>query len=312
MTTRLLSSILALSIALPPAAARAQDPSWPPAASAAYTEGKNAYAAGNYDAALSGYRRAYAAMPEPLIHRQGRDAVLGSLRSTYYRLYEASRERAQLCAWRATLVTHTDELRTRGATGADVQGLEGLRAQVDADVARDFPGDPHCAPQASPAVTPSPAPISTTPVTTPTTTTTTRPPAVMTVPPLQPTATQPAEATPDPRVFRAGGILLGAGIIGLLGMGAGLVVADNREQALIDLEKMTDAAGKITQADRDRADQFRNQGRIATNAAIGAGVAGGVFLVTGVVLMIVGRKGRKNPTVAPTAGIWGLAVHGRF
>lgn len=324
--TRALSVALAVALASTPATGMAQDASWPAAATAADAEGKAAYSNGNYAGALVAFQRAYASMPDPVAQRKGREAVLGSLRSTYTRLYEASRDRAHLCAWRATLVAHIDALRGRLGSSAmsETMGLDGLRAQVDADVARDFPGDPHCVPPSSGTpvapvggVTPtsSPAPAGAPIPATTTTPVATRPPAVQTVPPLPPKQEAPPVGPTEAqqKMWRAGGIMLGAGIIGMLGMGAGLIVADNREKALYDLDAMIKATeNDPTEADLERAEQFRRQGTIASHAAIASGIAGGVFLVTGVALMIAGRNGRRGATVAPQVGVWGIAVRGQF
>jgi hypothetical protein len=314
-----MSVVLAASLVATPGEVRAQDASWPAAATQADAEGKAAYSSGDYAGALAAFQRAYAAMPDPVAQRRGREAVLGSLRSTYTRLYEASHERAQLCAWRATLVSHTDALRARlGASATqETMGLDGLRAQVDADVARDFPGDPHCVPPSATAVagaptsSPAPAPVTTT------TPVYTRPPAVQTVPPLPPRQEPAPVGSTDreQKMWRAGGISLGVGILGLLGMGAGLVVADNREKAIVDLEEMlADKNLKPTEDDIERADRFRRQATIASGAAIGLGIGGGVLLITGIALMAAGRNGRRanQASVAPTVGVWGLAVGGRF
>lgn len=313
---RFLTPVLALTLALP-TQVYAQDASWPAAATAAHAEASAAYSAGDYSKALTGYQRAYAAMPDPIAQRNGRDAILGSLRSTYARLYEASRDRSQLCAWRATLVGHTEALRSRGASLADTQGLEGLKAQVDADVARDFPGDPHCVPPTpASAPTASPAPASTSPVTPAPTTTPapTRPPAVMTVPHPQPAPASPSDPkAPDPRMWRAGGIMLGVGVIGLLGMATGLVVADNREKAILDLDRrIKDSGEPPTQIDIDLADRYRHQATTANTIAIAAGITGGVFVVTGAILMIVGRKSRRAAVAPQAGGVWGLAIRGQF
>lgn len=287
---------MALLLALPPTSAQAQAPevTLPPDAAAEHARAMAAYSAGNYAEALAGFRRAYAALPDPVGHREGRDVVLGSLRSTWGRLYETTRAREHLCAWRATLVDHTEALRAALGETAETERLADLTRRVDEDVARDFPAEPRCvtdepaAPEAAApaAVEPAPLPVAAAPVDRP---------------------------VVKDRTRRTGGALLGVGVASLLGMTAALIVAGDRRRAIAGLDEELTSSGRPASADDfNQVDRLRRQGLAANGAAIAAGIVGGALVVTGAALMLRGRKHRTRASVGPQLGVWGIAVRGEF
>ena len=50
------------------------------------------------DQAIAELQQAYAAMPDPVVHRTGRDLVLSSLRGVHLERYRQSGQRVDLCA----------------------------------------------------------------------------------------------------------------------------------------------------------------------------------------------------------------------
>lgn len=104
----------------------------------------------------------------------------------------------------------------------------------------------------------------------------------------------------------AGAGLLGLGVVGLAVMTGGLVMG----------KRANDISGIDPNDIPGRRDQF-DRGRVGNGMAIGGGVAGGVLLVTGAVLLGVGLSQRAKsqrtawaPMLAPRVA--GLAIAGRF
>jgi TolA-binding protein len=99
----------------------------------------------------------------------------------------------------------------------------------------------------------------------------------------------------------SGGVLAGLGLGGVATMAAGMALGNKAEADYRD-----DPAGRFAAEDR---------GRTANALAIAGGVAGGVLLVTGAVLLAIGAKRRgKKVAAAPT---WipsgaGMTFSGRF
>ncbi len=117
----------------------------------------------------------------------------------------------------------------------------------------------------------------------------------------------PTEPLPSGKPFMiTGGVLAGLGLVGLGVSGAGMA--------------MGASANDISDLDPDDIDGRREQfdrGRTGNTLAIAGGVAGGVFLVTGVALLAVGakrEKARRGVAVTPTFGreLVGVGVSGRF
>lgn len=293
---------LALCNLLLTTAAPAQDASvtLPAAAEADHAAAMDAYTRGDYAGALADFKQAYGRLADPLADRSGRDLVLGSLRSTWARLYETGHDRVHLCDWRAALQTHTTALRQAlgaAATPADTAGLERLLAEVDAQLVRDFPGAPRCEPVPEVAAAkPVPAPVVASP----------RPQG----PPLQ-LHDEPGKGR---RRWVAGKVLLGVGVVSLLGTTAALIVAADRRRGIQSLDESLLESGRPASAmEFERVDEFHRQGHNATVAGIVTGVVGGVAVVTAVGLLVSGRKQLRRVQAAPQVGAsWGLTLHGKF
>jgi len=99
-----------------------------------------------------------------------------------------------------------------------------------------------------------------------------------------------------------GAVALGLGVAGLGMMGAGLGLGAQAND-ISDLED-DDVSG--------RRDQFA-RGRTGNALAIAGGIAGGVFAVTGAVLVGLGvKKKRSSVALGPGPGMAGVALRGRF
>lgn len=119
----------------------------------------------------------------------------------------------------------------------------------------------------------------------------------------------PAGELPSGRpLLITGGVLAGVGVAGLGVAAAGMAIGSGAND-ISDLDP-DDIDGRREQFDR---------GRLGNGLAIGGGIAGGVFLVTGVALLAVGARREKARTgmallPAPTFGRdhLGLGLTGRF
>ncbi len=126
------------------------------------------------------------------------------------------------------------------------------------------------------------------------------------LPPEEPPPPDEPEPDPTAKLFvglGAGLIVVGAGGLGLMagGMAIGSQANDISELAPTQLQ--------------EREDQFA-KGRTGNALAIAGGVVGGVFLATGVALLVVGkrRQSRKQTALTPALGpgFAGLQLRGRF
>ncbi|MGH1340012.1 MAG: hypothetical protein ACRBN8_00565 [Nannocystales bacterium] len=111
---------------------------------------------------------------------------------------------------------------------------------------------------------------------------------------------------PDPRakpLIIAGAVTAGVGVVGLGLMAGGLSMGSSANELGDDVSL------------EDRREQF-DRGRLGNTLAYVGGAAGGVFLVTGAVLLGIGLKKRSAGTMAVTPwggrGTAGMSVGGRF
>jgi len=100
----------------------------------------------------------------------------------------------------------------------------------------------------------------------------------------------------------AGAIFTGAGV-GLVGVLAGAIGLQVRNDAkLRDLASNAVVAGRLTDAEWDRAAEIRADSLQTRNVAIGVGVAGVVSLATGVALLATRKKGPRAVALMPYGG----------
>jgi hypothetical protein len=288
---------VSLALLLTAAPALAQEPAAPPSdltpeAQLHNSRGMTAFLAHDLETALSELQQAYAALPDPVVHRAGRDLVLSSLRGVHLERYDRSHDRVDLCAARELQRAHVAALRAALGPQAPPDAVSGPQkglAELDARVARDFPDAP-CDPPAPATRQSAPSPVAIGPRTTPA--------------PLHP----PADA-PRPRRLRAvSGTLLG--VAGLAAVGSVVAAAfyGDRYRRLDALER------QLMPVPFDDAADLHHQARVARTASIALGVGSGLLLVTGVaVLVSAPRRSRQislTPSATPTS--WGLRLHGRF
>jgi len=135
------------------------------------------------------------------------------------------------------------------------------------------------------------------PVVTPPTTTTTTPPPPTTTAPTE--ASEPPVEEPEPPVANDRGWMKIAGFsaigVGALSFGLGAKFMLDGKSANDDLK--TKCMVSCTSAD---ALAIQDDGKKANTRAVIAGVAGGAFIVTGVVLVVLGHGNSGQPEVAVT------------
>jgi hypothetical protein len=125
---------------------------------------------------------------------------------------------------------------------------------------------------------------------------------------LQVRARRRDKADNTDRLLVAGGAaMVGLGALAIVPMAVGLKGHFDAEQALDRLDTPSEAS------QRDRVETYQ---RRMTGLAIGAGIAAGAYVVTGLVLIGLGTTGRRRHAtqVAPTVGRGsaGLTWQGRF
>lgn len=292
-----------------------------------------AYIKGDLDGALVELAAAYAAMPDPVGQRQGRDLVLASQRSALRALYARSGERRHLCAARALQLAHTAALLTAlgpAAAPEDVASEREALREVDASLARDdVAGTCEPRPEMSPGTgergvsgssgaagrgvplssgTGDPGP------------TRGRAERVTSSPARgEGPATGGVQPFADERGRRRRrGIavgLLGAAAAPLLGTVVAAAVYADRHGRIIGLQREVDAAGRSPSVDEVmQVRDLQHEGRAARVAAIATGGVGGVLLLAGVGLLASDRQPRRRVGLAPRVGpvTYGLWLEGRF
>jgi tetratricopeptide (TPR) repeat protein len=266
------------------------------AARAAYTEGTRHYEIGNYEQALESWVRAYSLVPDD----EGHMEILGKLRlniaRAHEKIFELHGDPANLRRAKALLETHIRVLPDiyvgEPALLADAQQeAEDRLARIEALLGGSEPG-PDPAPVPVPANEPEgPQPTE---------------PAPELEPIPEPSATPapaPIDGGADPKPGKglviAGSVLtvLGAGGIGL--MIAGMATASAANDFDADLEF--------------REDQIVS-GRRGNIMSVAGAITGGLFLVTGVTLLMVGVTKNKRARMAArlSPSLTGLTLHGRF
>jgi len=296
--------LLSLSLLAGSVHAQAPAPALPPQIQAEHAAALAAYERGDDATALLGFRRAYAALLDPIAERAERDLLLGALRSTWARLHAKTGDIVHLCAWRSALKLHLETLMQAlgsAAVAEDTAGLYELLDEANATLARAAPAS--CDPPASSEPS-KPQVLSDA-----------SPPTSITTPQLPPEPLHPLQPIRSPRRVLAGQLLVGLGACSLLGTGAALMVLGDRYRRIIDLDASLPDGAAASPSEADRVRTLEGQGEGARIAAIVTGVAGVGMLATGITLWITGRRAAPaGLTVVPVAapGLWGLTLRRRF
>jgi hypothetical protein len=304
LAARLTALFVATALATPAVAAPADDPAIAEA-TRIYQQGIGERDAGNHVAAAESFTDAYDKIPPA--SREIRAAVLFDLVDARRNAFAEGEGAAQLCECERRLVAYSDEVTdTFGAKGErfpDTRKARKLLADVRAQIAglRAETPDLDCsALGVDKAPPPAPEPIAE-------------------APPPKP----PEPPGPDPVVHKqrrdqtlAGGVLVGVGGVFLVVMAAGLGVGRKAERDGTDLTDAATAAGMPLSMDDPSLQDPVRRGKIGNGLAIAGGVIGGVALVTGVTLLVLGkrpvppRRASLRPALAP--GFAGAALHLRF
>ena len=246
------------------------------------------------DQAIASLQQAYAAMPDPVVHRTGRDLVLSSLRGVHLERYRQSGQRVDLCAAHELQRDHVDALRLALGEAGEVTGPQERLDELAARVAQDFPDAPRCEPPAAATASPS---VSQRPVMAE------RPPAPA---PLHPPIDTARRAR---RYHGVGGALLGFAGLAAIGSASAAAVYADRFRRLNALER-----GLMTPAQIAEVDRLGHEGQLARTTAIAIGVGGALFLVAGAAVLVSAPRRPARLSVAPslTPSAWGLHIRGRF
>lgn len=257
--------------------------------------------AGAHAAGVHELESAYALMPDPLTYRAGRSKVLGSMRSALNHLYRSTGDPAHLHRLHNHLLRHLEALLLalgETATTADTVGSLAALRDVEERLARAHAASP-AVPTAGPVDPPRPA--------------ATRPPPV-TAPIASPIGDRPRFT--DPRLRRASGAILGVGFVALGVTTYAVVVNANSRRELQALTKtIVNAGAPQSAAQTDKGENLFRRSRDHRTLGIITGIAAGTAIITGVVLLAVGRRhargaARVAPALAP--GFAGLDLHLEF
>jgi VIT1/CCC1 family predicted Fe2+/Mn2+ transporter len=135
---------------------------------------------------------------------------------------------------------------------------------------------------------------------------------------IDPTDDNP-ERRSGARVTAVGGVLIGVGAIGLGVMTPFLVRGAQMIGEIERINEVVESRGPDadrTAEEQTEAEYYDAKGREANIVAYSTGIAGGAALVTGVVLVVLGRKKMRSakmsvtPQLSPTTA--GLSLHMRF
>ncbi|MBA3548957.1 MAG: hypothetical protein H0T76_20945, partial [Nannocystis sp.] len=277
------AALLSIGLLVAPAPKpRATTSDLTPAARIHHQRGLTALDAREFEASIGELERAYALLPDPLRHRDGRSKVLGSLRAALLEAHAATGDRARLERLQALLLAHGEALRVAlgpSGTPEDFAMIEVALQQVETQLRREAPVPPAAAPVASPAVSQQAA----------------RPPSL--------SESSRSSAVGRERGLRiAGGVLMGVGTAALGVMAYGVVVHIDDRHKLQSLTAFVAASGaRPTHAqDQEALRYLEGSDQHRTLAAV-MGVLGGVALITGVGLHVAGGKRAQN-RLAPALG----------
>lgn len=253
-----------------------------PEARVHHQHGLDALDAGEFAASTDALERAYSLLPDPLLHRDGRSKVMGSLRAALTEAHAATGDLAHLERLQALLLAHGEALRVAlgpAGTAEDFATIEAALRQVEALLT----------PEAARPVPTRPDPI-TSPVA--------RSAAPQTLP-----RPAPAPAVDRGRRLRiSGGVLMGLGTAALGVMAYGIVVHIDDRLKLQSLTASVAASGeRPTLAQNQEAARHHERSYKHGNLAAVTGALGVAALVTGLALRLVGAR-RPRSRVEPALG----------
>lgn len=253
-----------------------------PGARVHHQHGLDALDAGEFEASTDALERAYSLLPDPLLHRDGRSKVMGSLRAALTEAHAATGDPAHLERLQALLLAHGEALRVAlgpAGTTEDFAAIEAALRQVEAQLTLE-----------------ATRPIQTAPgsVTSPVSSSV-----------ASPDLTRPA---PSPALDRgrrlriSGGVLMGLGTAALGVMAYGIIVHVDDRLKLQSLTASVAASGERPTLAQDR-EARRHYERSDNHRSLAAvtGALGVAALVTGLALHRVGVN-RARSRVEPALG----------
>lgn len=279
---RLLGALSSLALAIPTAIAAPADPTQADApdttldeAERLYDEGKAKFETADYEAAIELWTEAYRLVPDAQEGSRIKALLIYNIATAREHAFDVTQDPSQLR--QAKILLESFEGSIPDLYPAEEQAAETtkVRERIAAIDARLTESKTETEPEAQPEPGPAPEPVD----------------------------VDTAPARPGRPLVISGAVLLGLGVAGLAVMGAGLGIGAGAN----DLSELQDDDIE------GRRDQF-SRGRSANAMAIGGGVAGGVLVVTGAVLLGVGlaKNRRATPMAFVAPGTAGLAVVGRF
>ncbi len=240
--------------------------------------GLTALDAGEFAVSVGELERAYALLPDPLLHRDGRSKVMGSLRAALIEAHAATGDRAHPERLKALLLAHGQALRAAlgpAGTTEDFAMIEAALRKVEEQMSHEStePVQPVAESVASPVASQHAA------------------------------RTVSAPVVARGRGLRiAGGVLMGLGTAALGVMSYGLIVYIDNRHKLQSLTESVAASGEPpTWALNHEVGGYHAQSYNHRSLAAVTGALGGVALITGLALHIVGGK-RARSRLAPALG----------
>jgi len=249
------------------------------------------YDAGQYAPAVDEFYAAYKAMPDARRDREGRGLLLGSMRGTLLDLYDQTHEPAPLCRLQSLLKEHVDALTAAYPDDPEMLEIRSARArheEVTRQLAAIGPTACEPPPPTPPIVTAAPVkpePLAPTPSAASSTP----------LPPPNP------DAIPPRHLKIAGGVTLGLGVV-LLGVMTYGIAAEAHQRNGIAKIRDNCPDCPFSAAEYDELQDLRTHARTDRNLAIGTGIAAGVAVALGG--MLLGMAHRAPARKRWSAGPW--------
>lgn len=259
--------------------------------------------AGAYAEAVVEFERAYALLPDPLLHRTGRSEVLGSLRRVLVDLHAATGDPAHLERLRDHLLLYLEGLLValgERATAEDAAGALGALRQVSATLAEQRP---------SPVVAAVGGGVQA------------RPGRVVATAPRTaegPRVASDARVPAGRRPGLVGAVLTGVGVVGVGVMtGMAIGVADSRGKLRGLTGSLEQPGSRASPRVLEEARGLHERAGVYRTVGVVSGVLGAAALASGVALLVVGKRrtqAQAHRRVAPLLGfgVVGAVFGGEF